>query len=79
MRLGYEGFIEKQGLTEFLLWCQSPHGGIAKFPEMDFADPVHTLHSLFGLAINKKMGLKPVKALLKITEDTYNKWQNIKS
>jgi len=53
--LGYEGFIEKQELTEFLMWCQSPHGGIAKFPEMDFADPVHTLHSLFGLAINKKM------------------------
>ena len=51
------------------MWCQSPvvryylckrvfnklkwQGGIAKFPEMDFADPVHTLHSLFGLAINK--------------------------
>ena len=25
MRIGYEGYIEKEGLTEFLMWCQSPH------------------------------------------------------
>lgn len=72
--LDYEQLINKEELSAFLMFCQSPYGGLSKFPEMDFADPVHTLHSLFGFGLINKFDLKKPKTLLNITENTYQKW-----
>ena len=40
----------KEDAAAFVLMCQHKDGGIMKFPDGDQPDPIHTCHSLLGMA-----------------------------
>jgi prenyltransferase beta subunit len=53
--LGHRNLIDQKELGNFFLMCQQKKtGGVMKYPFADEADPLHTLHSIQGLA---KMGI----------------------
>ncbi len=62
-------------------------GGFCKFPDSPMSDPIHTCHSLMGLAIVKYLfynfiisspgKLNNVKAELSMTQNCFDKWRKI--
>lgn len=47
--LGYDHFLNGKYIEPFLKICENEFGGFSKYPYLERPDPIHTLHSLYGL------------------------------
>eukprot|EP01016_Furgasonia_blochmanni_P040626 TRINITY_DN5199_c0_g1_i5.p1 TRINITY_DN5199_c0_g1~~TRINITY_DN5199_c0_g1_i5.p1 ORF type:complete len:396 (+),score=44.93 TRINITY_DN5199_c0_g1_i5:64-1251(+) len=66
--LGAEHLFESSLLVDTLMEFQFAKGGFMKLPTSKGPDPVHTLHSLYGLSFQRAFDLKEVDGCLGIPE-----------
>ncbi|OAY77634.1 Geranylgeranyl transferase type-1 subunit beta [Ananas comosus] len=65
--LGAYYLLDHGALRQFLLSCQSPHGGFTKFPRERIPDLYHTYYGFAALSLSGEQGLDPLCVELGIT------------